>query len=129
MSKSKKQEPKTPDTEGKYERICNEYMERDELEALNRKVEERNAWIERMMYEHDKQLERTRMTQERRINAIGKLVVAILLAVAIITSLGVLAYMGAFSWPVSIVCGGAILLISTFYAGYFWHDIKGERAW
>lgn len=129
MSKSKKQKTRVPETEVKYERICQEYRERDELETLNRKVDERNAWIEQMVAENTKRVEKNRLAQECRVNAIGKFVSTIIIALAIIVSLAALAYLETFSWAVSMISIGATLLIATFRAGYFWHDVKGEQEW
>lgn len=128
MSKSKKK-TRIPETEAKYERICQEYRERDELESLNRKIDERNAWVERIMAENCKRAEADRLAQENRVNAIGKFVATIIIALAIIVSLVALAYLETFSWPVSLISIGAILLIATFRSGYLWHDIKSEQEW
>ena len=124
MSKSKKQQMKALEIEGKYERMCQEYRERDELERLNRKTRERVEVIEaelqaRMAYEQI-----VREKQERRINAIVQLIVTVILTLAGCVSLGVIAWVEVTLQPVMMILCAAWLLAGTFRAGYYWYAIK-----
>lgn len=124
MSKSKKQQMKALEIEGKYERMCQEYRERDELERLNRKTRERVEVIEaelqaRMAYEQI-----VREKQERRINAIVQLIVTVILTLAGCVSLGVIAWVEVPLRPVMMILSAAWLLAGTFRSGYSWYAIK-----
>ena len=124
MSKAKKQKTKAPAIEGKYEAMCHEYMERDELEALNRKVDERNAWVEGMIWEQEKKAEHRRWEQQRRFNAISNVLVTTIVAIAIVALLAALVYLEVFGWQLSMVGWLATSLIAAFRVGYFWHEVK-----
>ena len=129
MSKSKKrknvcQGTACGDTEGKYQKLCQEYRERDELEALNRRVDERHARMEQFLWEQEAKAEKHRIEDERRFNGILKLIGVIILCATIAMALSVLAVTEIFSWWIS---GAGIVIagfIASFKAGYLWHEIK-----
>ena len=128
MGKSKKHknvcQGASCDTEGKYQKLCQEYRERDELEALNRKVDERNAWVEQFMWEEQKKAEMRRLDEERKVNGILKLMGLIILYATIAAALSVLAITEVFSWWIS---GAGIVIagfIAAFKAGDLWREIK-----
>ena len=112
------------DTEGKYQKLCQEYRERDELEALNRKVEERTAKMEQILWEQEAKAEKRRIEEERRVNGILRLIGLLILFVTIGMGLVALAITEVFPWWISgsaiAVCG----LVASFNAGYLWHVIK-----
>lgn len=129
MSKSKKrknvcQGNPCEATEGKYQKLCQEYRERDELEALNRRVDERHARMEQFLWEQEAKAEKHRIEEERRFNGILKLIGVIILCATIAMALSVLAVTEIFSWWIS---GAGIVIagfIASFKAGYLWHEIK-----
>ena len=111
-------------TEGKYQKLCQEYRERDELEALNRRVDERHARMEQFLWEQEAKAEKHRIEEERRFNGILKLIGVIILCATIAMALSVLAVTEIFSWWIS---GTVIVLagfVAAFKAGYLWHEIK-----
>ena len=111
-------------TEGKYQKLCQEYRERDELEALNRRVDERHARMEQFLWEQEAKAEKHRSEEERRFNGILKLIGVIILCATIAMALSVLAVTEIFSWWIS---GTVIVLagfVAAFKAGYLWHEIK-----
>lgn len=121
MSKSKK---KAPVGEGKYEDICREYRERDELETLNRKVEERNAMFEKIMWEQKVATEKLREKQEQRFCAVVKLVFMVVMALTIVTAVLVLAYTEAVAWWISITVAVLLTIPTAFKAGWLWYEFK-----
>lgn len=129
MSKSKKrknvcQGTACGDTEGKYQKLCQEYRERDELEALNRRVDERHARMEQFLWEQEARTEKRRIEEERRVNSTLRLIGLIVLYVTIAMALLSLALTEVFSWWIS---GAGIVVagfIATFKAGYLWREIK-----
>lgn len=123
MAKAKKQK-KTPNNEGKYEQMCREYVERDELEKLNQRAAERVSQMEHMMYEREKRAEEIRQKQEQRFCAAMKLVFMVVMAVTFIASFLVLAYTEAFAWWLSITASVLLALPTAFKAGCFWYEFK-----
>lgn len=123
MAKAKKQK-KTPNNEGKYERICQEYVERDELEKLNQRAAERVFQMENMLYEREMRAEEIRQKQEQRFCAAVKLVFLVVMAVSFITSFLVLAYTEAFAWWISITLSVLLSLPTAFKAGCLWYEFK-----
>ena len=107
----------TPDTEGKYKAMCQEYQEREELEKLNQQTRDRLKYVENAM--------RTRLAREffeqaqheRRINAI-------ILTLAICVSLAVIAWVEITLRPVLCILCAAALLAGTFRTGCFWNEFK-----
>ena len=111
-------------TEGKYQKLCQEYRERDELEALNRRVDERHARMEQFLWEQEAKAEKHRIEEERRFNGILKLIGVIILYATIAAALSVLAITEVFSWWIS---GAGIVIagfIAAFKAGYLWREVK-----
>ena len=138
MAKSNKKN----NTEGKYEQICREYVERDELEKLNqrsaervlemerkmyereRRAAERVYEMERRMYERERRAEEIRQKQERKIRAALKMGLLVLIAFVIIAALLFLAYAAVFDWWLSIILSMLLSILTAFRAGYFWHEFK-----
>ena len=114
----------TPDTEGKYKAMCQEYQEREELEKLNQQTRDRLKYVENAM--------RTRLAREffeqaqheRRINAIGQMIITIILTLAICVSLAVIAWVEITLRPVLCILCAAALLAGTFRTGCFWNEFK-----
>ena len=120
MAKSNKKN----NTEGKYEQICREYVERDELEKLNQRSAERVHEMERRMYERERRAEEIRQKQERKLSTAVKLVFLVVIAFAAIAALMILAYTGSFAWWLSIILSMLLSIPTAFKAGYFWHEFK-----
>ena len=138
MAKSNKKN----NTEGKYEQICREYVERDELEKLNqrsaervfemerrmyereRRAAERVFEMERRMYERERRAEEIRQKQERKICAAVKMGLLVFIASATIAALLILAYAAVFDWWLSIILSMLLSILTAFRAGYFWHEFK-----
>ena len=120
MAKSNKKN----NTEGKYEQICREYVERDELEKLNQRSAERVCEMERSMYERERRAEEIRQKQERKICAAVKMGLLVFIAFATIAALLILAYAAVFDWWLSIILSMLLSILTAFRAGYFWHEFK-----
>lgn len=121
MAKAKKQKN---NTEGKYEQICREYVERDELEKLNQRTAERVSQMECMMYEREKRAEEIRQKQERKFGAAVKLTFLLIMDVTTITALLTLAYTETFAWWISVGVYILLALPTAFKAGWFWYEFK-----
>ena len=128
MSKSKKRKNVCQDVrcdnEGKYQKLCQEYRERDELEVLNRKVEERTAQWEKILWEQEARAENRRIEEERRVNAILRLIGLLILFATIGMGLVALAITEVFPWWISGPCVTVCGLVAAFKSGYLWHEIK-----
>lgn len=125
MSKAKKKEMRQQAAcEGKYERICRDRQERDELDMLNRKVRERVDRMQQEMLEQQAKAAYERMMQEKKLKALTDLV--LLVIVGLIVSLGVitLANMGAMAWWLSLPLAISMLVVCSFRSGWLWHEIK-----
>lgn len=118
---SKKQKKTTED---RYERICREYVERDELEKLNARASERVYQMERMMAEREQRAEEIRQKQEQRFCAAVKLVFLAIMALTIVSAVLVLAYTEAIAWWISITVAVLLTIPSAFKAGWFWYEFK-----
>ena len=129
MSKSKKRKnvshhvPKV-DTEGKYQKLYMDYVERDELEFFNRKSEERVKQMQEMLWEREAKAEHERLKQERKLNAIMSLVAMIFLCLVCIASLCTLSYTVGLSWIVTAIVSSLLAVCTAFRSGYLWHEIK-----
>lgn len=121
MAKANKQKN---NAEGKYEQICREYVERDELEKLNQRAAERVHKMECLIYEREKRAEEIRQKQERKFCAAVKMVFLVVIAVTAIAALLILAYTEAFAWWISIVASILLALPTTFKAGWVWYEFK-----
>jgi cation transport ATPase len=111
-------------TEGKYEQLCREYEEREELEKLNKRCMARVEEMDRIMWEAQARAEMERLKQEKRFAAAVKLVFVVIMSLVIIASLMVFAYTETFAWWISISLSGLLTIVSAFKAGYFWHEIR-----
>ena len=125
MSKAKKKEMRQQAAcEGKYERICRDRQERDELAMLNRKVRERALVAEAVLKEQQAKAAWVNAMYEARLKALINLV--LLAIVGLIVSLGVitLANMGAMAWWLSLPLAISMLVVCSFRSGWLWHEIK-----
>ena len=125
MSKAKKKEMRQQAAcEGKYEAICRDRQERDELAMLNRKVRERALVAEAVLKEQQAKAAWVNAMYEARLKALINLV--LLAIVGLIVSLGVitLANMGAMAWWLSLPLAISMLVVCSFRSGWLWHEIK-----
>ena len=111
-------------TEGKYEQLCREYEEREQLEMLNKRSAARVEEMERMMWEARAKAEMDALKQEQKFAAVVKLIFVIVMSLVIISALMVFAYTENFEWWISIGMSGLLTIVSAFKAGYFWREIK-----
>lgn len=115
------------DTDGKYERICREREEQDEIDALNRKVDERTAWMEQRLYEQEKKAERRRYAEEKTVSNMLKLIGTMIISGSVIAAAISLYMTEVFPlWLAFGICGVAIL-IGAFLSGYRWNEISRLR--
>lgn len=109
---------------GKYEGMCREYQEREELEKLNQEVRERLKRAEEAMWQQARQMDETRYQQKIRNEATAKLVFTIVMAMPVTAAFLMLAYMGVFAWWLASCLVGLIVGLSAFRSGWLWHEIK-----
>ena len=115
------------DTEGKYEKIFRDRAERDEFDALNRKVDERTAWMEQRIYEQEKKAERRRCAEAQRVNSMLKLIGTMVLSATVIAAAISLYMTEVFSlWLCAGLCGVAGV-VAAFRVGYLWNEISNLR--
>lgn len=112
------------DTEGKYEKICRDRAERDEFDALNRKVDERTAWMEQRIYEQEKKAERRRYAEEKTVSNMLMLIGTMTISATVIAASAALYMTEVFPlWLCGGLCGVAGV-VAAFRVGYLWHEIK-----
>lgn len=115
------------DTEGKYEKICRDRAERDEFDALNRKVDERTAWMEQRIYDQEKKAERRRYAEEKLVNRILNLIGTIFLSATVIAAAISLYMTEVFPlWLGAGLCG-VTGVVAAFRVGYLWNEISNLR--
>ena len=111
-------------TAGKYKKLYQDYVERDELEFFNRKSEERVARMQHELWEQEVKAEKERARQEQKLNAIVNLVAMIFLCAIFIASLCTLSFTVGLDWIFTVIVSGLLVICAAFRAGYIWHEIK-----
>ena len=125
MSKSKKKEMRQQAAcEGKYEAICRDRQERDELAMLNRKVRERVDRMQQEMLEQQVKAAYERMMQEKKLKALTDLALLVIMCAVVCTGVIALAYTGAVAWWISIPLTVGLTMTCSFRSGWLWHEIK-----
>ena len=107
-----------------WNKVCEERAELDELEYLNNLVAERMKRIEEAHWEREAKMEHLRIQQEKRMNAILRMIATIGLYATMVVALIILAWTGVVVWW---LCGGVavgLALCGAFRAGYFWRESK-----
>ena len=112
-------------TEGKYKRLYQDRMERDELDFLNQRTEARVAEMRQILWEKEKKAELEQKRQERKFNAILNLVAIIIVYAVIVTALCVLSFTGNLDWMFTAIVSMLLTIACAFRAGYIWHEVKG----
>ena len=120
MSKKKN----SPDTEGKYKAMCQDYQEREELEKLNQQTRDRVRAMEIAMHSRLIRELTDKARHERRLNAVGQMIITIILTLTICVSLAVIAWVEITLRPVLYILCAAVLLTGTFRTGCFWNEFK-----
>lgn len=115
----------TTKTEGKYKRLYQDRMERDELDFLNQRTEARVAEMRQILWEKEKKAELEQKRQERKFNAILNLVAIIIVYAVIVTALCVLSFTGNLDWMFTAIVSMLLTIACAFRAGYIWHEVKG----
>lgn len=115
----------TTKTEGKYKRLYQDRMERDELDFLNQRTEARVAEMRKILWEKEKKAELEQKRQERKFNAILNLVAIIIVYAVIVTALCVLSFTGNLDWMFTAIVSMLLTIACAFRAGYIWHEVKG----
>lgn len=108
----------------KYEGMCREYQEREELEMLNRQTRERLDKYEEALWKQVRQMEESRYQQKIRNEATAKLAFTIVMAMPVTAAFLLLAYMGVIAWWLASCLVGLIVGLSAFRSGWLWHEIK-----
>ena len=143
MSKAKKKEMRQQAAcEGKYEAICRDRQERDELDMLNRKTRERvdqmqqelndlqaktvleNAMHEAQLKEQEAKAEYARLVQEKKLKALIDLVLLVIMCAVTCAVMIALAYTGAVAWWISALLAVGLMMTCSFRSGWLWHEIK-----
>lgn len=112
-----------------------ERSELDEIEYLNQLVEERLAQIEKeqrereakremAQYEREAKLEHQRVQQEKRVNAILRMIATMGLYAAMVVALIILGWTGVVVWWLSGSVAAGLALCGAFRAGYFWRESR-----
>lgn len=115
------------DTEGKYEKICRDRAERDEFDALNRKVDERTAWMERKLYEQEKKAERRRDAESQIVSGVLELIGTMAIAGTVIAACAALYMAESVSLWLAVGIGGVSGIVAAFRIGYLWNEISRLR--
>lgn len=115
----------TTKTEGKYKRLYQDRMERDELDFLNQRTEARVAEMRQILWEKEKKAELEQKRQERKFNAILNLVAIIIVYAVIVTALCVLSFTSNLDWMFTAIVSMLLTIACAFRAGYIWHEVKG----
>jgi cation transport ATPase len=125
MSKSKKKAARQQaDCEGKYETICRERQERDELDMLNSKTRERVDRMQQELWEQQAKAEYARIMQEKKLKALFDLVLLVIMCAVTCAVMITLAYTGAVAWWISVLLTVGLLMTCSFRSGWLWHEIK-----
>ena len=114
-----------PQSEGKYKRLYQDRMERDELDFLNQRTEARVAEMRQILWEKEKKAELEQKRQERKFNAILNLVAIIIVYAVIVTALCVLSFTENLDWMFTAIVSMLLTIACAFRAGYIWHEVKG----
>ena len=125
MSKSKKSAARQQAAcEGKYEAICRERQERDELDMLNSKTRERVDRMQQELWEQQAKAEYEKIMQEKKLKALIDRVLLVIMCAVTCAVMITLAYTGAVAWWISILMTVGLLMTCSFRSGYLWHEIK-----
>lgn len=104
--------------------FIDERQELDEIEYLNNLVNERMKRIEEAHWEREARMEQLRIQQEKRMNAILRMIAAIGLYSTMVVALIVLAWTNVVIWWLSGSVAVGLALCGAFRAGYFWRESK-----
>lgn len=125
MSKSKKKTMRQQTAcEGKYEAICRDRQERDELDMLNRKTRERVDQMQQELWEQQAKAEYARLLQEKKLKALIDLVLLVIMCAVTCAVMITLAYTGAVAWWISALLIVGLMMTCSFRSGWLWHEIK-----
>ena len=102
--------------------LTNERTELDELEYINKLVAERMKRIEEAQWEREAKMERLRVQQEKRMNAILRMISVIGLYAAMVVALVILAWTEVVVWWLSGSVALGLVLCGAFRAGYYWRE-------
>lgn len=95
-----------------------------ELEALNRKVDERLAETEHLLWEHEEKARMRRDEEARKVNGILSMIGTMIISGALIAASAALYMTEVFPlWLCGGLCGVAGV-VAAFRVGYLWHEIK-----
>lgn len=114
-------------TDGKYKRMYQDHIERDELEFLNKRTAERIAQMRRTMWEQEAKVAMAQVAQEkheRKFNGVLNLVAVILFGIIAITALCALSYTENLDWAITAIAVAILCICGAFRAGYLWYEIK-----
>ena len=101
-----------------------ERTELDEIEYLNNLVAERMKHIEEAQWERETRMEHQRVQQEKRMNAILRMISTIMLYAAMVVALVILAWIDVVVWWLSGSVAVGLALCGAFRAGYYWCESK-----
>lgn len=101
-----------------------ERTELDEIEYLNNLVAERMKRIEEAQWERETRMEHQRVQQEKRMNAILRMISTIMLYAAMVVALVILAWIDVVVWWLSGSVAVGLALCGAFRAGYYWCESK-----
>ena len=99
-------------------------MELDEIDYLNGLVAERMKRIEEAQYEREARMEHMRMQQEKRINAILRMIAVILMYTTMVVGILILGWLDVVIWWLCVILAIGLSLCCAFRAGYFWREFK-----
>ena len=104
--------------------FIDERQEQAELEYLNNLVNERMKRIEDAHWEREARMEHLRIQQEKRMNAILRMIATIGLYATMVVALVILAYTNVVVWWLSGSVAVGLAVCGAFRAGYFWRESK-----
>lgn len=104
--------------------ITPEWNELDEIEYLNKMVDDRLNRIRQEQFEREARMERRRVEHEHRVNTILRMISVIMMYAAMVVALVILAWTEVVVWWLSGSVAVGLALCGAFRAGYFWRESK-----
>ena len=111
-------------TDGKYKRMYQDRIERDELEFLNKRTAERVAKMRMEIWEQEAKAALAQVKHERKFVGVTNLIAVVLFCIVAIAALCTLSFTDNLDWAITAIAVALLAICGAFRAGYLWHDIS-----
>lgn len=111
-------------TDGKYKRMYQDHIERDEFEYFNKRTAERVSKMRKALWEQEAKAALEQVKHEKKFNGILNLVTVILFCIVATAALCALSCTDNLDWAITAIFVALLSLCGAFRAGYIWRDIK-----